>query len=141
MKLNNLYLRQISLILHRSARSTIPAFARTCRFRGAKNDTNFNWNLTIPHFADMWPSQILLSPMVLDTFLFCFNFLHDRQASLPSLHFIMYQFLHTFPIILFFWCLPPAPPKTFRLNFFIGFLKSDFFFLFFFFRIFFHSFP
>ena len=30
------------------------------------------------------------------------HFVHDRQASLPSLNFIMFQFMHTFP--MFFQC-------------------------------------
>ena len=72
--LNNFYLRPISLIFHRSARSTIPVVARTCRFCGVKNDTNFQRILTIPVFLDMSPSNFLLSPMVLDTFSFCFIF-------------------------------------------------------------------
>ena len=72
---NNSYVSLISSILHRSARSTFLVVARTCRFCGVKNDTNFQWILTISLFADVWPSKFLFSPMVLDTFSFCFNFL------------------------------------------------------------------
>ena len=67
MDFNNFHLSPISSFLHRSARSTIPAVARTCRFCGVKNDTNFQRILTIPLFVAMSPSKLLLSPMVLGT--------------------------------------------------------------------------
>ena len=51
MDFNNFSLRQISSILHRSARSTFPLVARTCRFCGAQNDTQFRMNFNISIFA------------------------------------------------------------------------------------------
>ena len=82
---NNSYLRRISSILHRSARSTFPVVARTCRFCGVKNDTYFQWTLTILLLPVMWPSKILLLPMVLDTFFDLHQFyiiitIHDRNS-------------------------------------------------------------
>ena len=74
MDFNNSYLRLISSILDRSARCMIPVVPRTCRFCGAKNDTNSQRILTILLFLVMRPSKILLPPLVLDTFSCCLYF-------------------------------------------------------------------
>ena len=68
MDFNNSYLRPISSILHRCARSMIPMVWRTCRFCAFKNETSFQRISTISLYHDLCPSKILFSPMVLATF-------------------------------------------------------------------------
>jgi hypothetical protein len=85
MKFNNFHVRLISSILHRCARITFPMVWRTCRFCGVKNDTYFQWILTILLLPVMWPSKILLLPLVLDTFFDLHQFyiiitIHDRNS-------------------------------------------------------------
>ena len=85
MKFNNFHVRLISSILHRCARITFPMVWRTCRFCGVKNDTYFKWILTILLLPVMWPSTILLLPMVLDTLFDLHQFhiiitTHDRNS-------------------------------------------------------------
>ena len=68
MYFNNSYLRPISSILDRCARSMIPMVWRTCRICAFKNDTYFKRISTISLYHDMCPLKILFSPMVLATF-------------------------------------------------------------------------
>ena len=85
MDFNNSYLRPISSILDRCARSMIPMVWRTCRICAFKNDTYFKRISTISLFHDLWPSKIFFSPMVLATFSSLHHFYiiftnHDRDS-------------------------------------------------------------
>ena len=85
MKFNNFHVRLISSILHRCARITFPMVWRTCRFRGVKNDTYFQWILTILLLPVLRPLKILILPLVLGTFFDLHQFyiiitIHDRNS-------------------------------------------------------------
>ena len=105
MKFNNFHVRLISSILHRCARITFPMVWRTCRFCGVKNDTYFQWILTILLLPVMWPSKILLLPLVLDTFLDLHQFfiiitIHDRNSiSCCSKSYIYYKWISNLLIL------------------------------------------
>ena len=74
MIFNNSQVAPISSILHRCAGVTFSMVSWTCRFCAFNNELNIQWILTISLFVIMRPSKILLSPMVLDTFLLWHQF-------------------------------------------------------------------
>ena len=94
MNFNNSYLLQISSIFDRCARCTIPMVWRKCRFWHVRNDTYFQWILTISLFAIMWPSKFLLLPLVSGIFSFCIDFMVDHHDPSPSLVATFLHYLH-----------------------------------------------
>ena len=96
MNFNNSYLKSISSILHRSARSTIPVVARTCRFCGAQIDTIFWMNFNNSSCC----CYVILNSLALNNgfghIFVLLEFLHDHETSLPSFNFIMIMFFSMF---------------------------------------------
>ena len=92
MFFNNSYLRRISLILHRSARCTIPMVSRTRRFASTKNALYFIRcfnNFVFRYYVDVKNRALI------GGFGHIFkvpSILHQHHAPQASLQFTLFQF-------------------------------------------------